>query len=183
MKQIFFLSLILFLIFSCSSQNSKNKTMEFKLPKTGMEFSQFSNEFPEVVNNETNGNKQYVYNAQIQGLDGSWAYNFSNNKLEWFIFDSYNDQINQNNFDKYLEVTQSIISQFKQKYGDPTEFEFENKTYIDPYVEHHRGYNVIYAIWRTSEMDFKIYFDFTGGKATYNFIFKMEFQESGYKYF
>ncbi|MBN2891562.1 MAG: hypothetical protein JXL97_06835 [Bacteroidales bacterium] len=183
MKQIIFLTGILFLMLSCSSQNSKNESMELKLPKIGMEFSQFSTEFPEVVNNETNGNRQYGYETQIQGLDGGWAYDFKDNKLIWFMYNSYNDQINQANFDKYLEVTQSIIAEFKQKYGEPTELEFENKTFIDPYIEHHWGYDVIKAVWRTPEMDFEISFDFMGGKGEYNFIFKMEFHESGYEYF
>lgn len=182
MKSILISVLSIFLFFSCkNSQN--NESMEYKLPKIGMEFSEFAKELPEVVNNETDANKQYGFDTQVQGLDGGWSYNFKDGKLEWFMFSSYEEHFNQENFDKYLVAAQNSIEIFKQKYGEPTEFEFENKTYKDPYVERHWGYDVISAVWKTDEMDFKVEFTFMGSRGEYNFLFKMEFHESGYEYF
>lgn len=60
------------------------------------------------------------------------------------------------------------------------EYVFENKTFIDPYIEHHWGYDVISAVWNTDEMSFKVEFVFIGGKGEYNFLFKMEFHKDGY---
>ena len=183
MKKILIFLAFLIISFSCESQNLNNKTMIEKLPKIAMDFSVFAKDFPEIINAETNGNKQYNIDAKVDKLDGRWAYNFVDNKLNWFMFNSYSDDLNQANFNKYLSVTQLVIDDFKQIYGEPDEFVFENKTYKDPYIERHWGYDVMSAVWHTDEMSFKIEFIFMGGKGEYNFLFKMNFQKSGYEYF
>jgi hypothetical protein len=183
MKKNLLILALTFLMFSCSSQNSNNETMEQKLPTIGMDFSQFSSDYPNIVKDKTDGNKQYNIEDTIQSINGGWAYNFAENKLQWIMFNSYSDEISQENFDNYSSAAQQVIEDYKSKYGEPTEFEFENKTFKDPYTERHYGYDVISAIWRTDEMDFKIEFTFMGGKGEYNFLFKMEFHEHGYEYF
>lgn len=183
MKKNVLILALSFLFFSCNSQNSNNQTMKQKLPTIGMEFSKFAADFPEIIKKETDGNKQYNIAESIHNLEGKWAYEFSENKLKWFMFNSYSDDINQENFDKYLSVTQQIIEEYKSRYGKPSEFIFDNKTFKDPYIKRHWGYDVISAIWETDEMDFKIEFTFMGGKGEYNFIFTMEFHEHGYEYF
>jgi len=157
--------------------------MEQKLPIVGIDFVEFSTNFPEIVKQETNNNKQYGYKTQIEKMDGGWSYNFKEGKLKWFMYNSYSDDITQENFDKYLLATQKIIEKYKLKYGEPKKITSENKKFKDPYIERHWGYDVIIAIWETDEMDFKIEFTFMGGKGEYNFLFKMEFQKHGYEYF
>jgi len=157
--------------------------MDFTLPKIRTDLTSFSTEFPDVINNQTDGNRQYSINKEVSGLSGSWVYDFKDNKLNRYNFDSYSDEINQANFDKYLTVKQDIIENFKRQFGEPTELEFENEIFKDPYVERHWGYDVISAIWRTPEMDFRVQFHFIGSHRDYNFIFSMNFHHAGYEYF
>lgn len=180
--KFYYFSLFFVLCFFVSC-NSQNNNMKSNYPKIGMSFSEFSEKYPEITQNSKDGNKQYQQKDTINNLPGKWTYEFQNNQLKWFIFESYSDEINKENFDKYLAATQKYIDNFKNKYAEPNEFEFENKNFKDPYKQVHWGYDVISAIWRTNKADIKIEFVFNGGKGMYNFIFSIEFHKSGYEFF
>ncbi len=179
--KLFFVA-ILFYIISCNTQNSNNR-MSYNLPTIGMDFSEFAIDFPQVVKGETNGNKQYNIDDTVNNLAGTWAYTFVDNKLEWFMFNSYSDEISEQNFNAYMSETQNIIENLKIQFGEPKEFIFENKNFKDPFKEMHWGYDVITALWTTKEMDFEVKFKFMGSRGEYKFLFSMEFQKHGYEYF
>lgn len=136
-----------------------------------MTLSEFVEDFPGIINNETNGNKQYTKQQNLSGISGQWTYSFSNGHLDWFLYDSYCDEISRENFEKYLELTKRIIDDFKTIYGEPDAFEFDNKNYKDPYTQRHWGYDVMTAVWRTENTDFRVLFTFKGGKGEYHFLF------------
>ena len=75
-----------------------------------------------------------------------------------------------------------LIKKYTDDYGKPFEYKAVDTTYRDPYKDHHWGYDVIYAKWKTDKIKFKIEFTFMGGKGEYHFLVKMGFFDKDYKY-
>ncbi len=153
------------------------------IPEIGLDVSSFAKIYPDIVGNKIDDNFQYNTDEIIFNLKGKWAYNFSEGKLEWIMFNSYCNNIDKKNFALYLTDTERVVSLLQGKYGMPVELNYNEKKYIDPFVKRHWGYDVVSAIWRTGKMDFKVSFKFAGARGEYNFLMKMEFHEVGYKYF
>ena len=120
----------------------------------------------------------------IYGLQGEWGYRFENNKLNWIHFDKYIDEIKKPNFDKCLKATQKLIKDFSKSYDKPDTTITGDTTFIDPYKQHHWGYDVIEARWNNyNGMKIKVEFTFFGGKEQYHFIVIVNYFSKDYPYF
>ena len=184
MNKLIVLSIFLIIANSCSFSTNKNQFMENQNDiYVGMTIDEFYKIYPEIVGEEKEPNKQYAVEEQLFGLDGAWAYDFSEGILEWYIWDCYTEDINQENFNQSLETTQKLIEQYKTIYGEPDKYEEVELNFKDPYEERHWGYDVVYAIWTTDKMKIRIIFNFMGGKGMYNFLVKMEFHSPDYEYY
>ena len=183
MKKIIIYTIIFLLFNSCFLKTNKNQTiMDKKKIYVGMNFSDFKEQNPAIIGEETNQNRQYSFDEEFYGLKGDWSYDFKDGMLTWFIWDNYEEDITQENFDLTLAATLKLIEDYKKIYGEPEKYEEVDLTFKDPYKERHWGYDVIYAIWTTENMKIRIIFNFMGGKGMYNFLVQMDFHNADYEY-
>jgi len=118
-------------------------------------------------------------------LEDEWTYFFSEGILESYIFSKYSrrDEVTEENFNKCLQATEKTIDAYTKKYGKPILVESEGKEFRDPAEDHHWGYDVLKAKWKTKDSWIVVEFDFFGGKAQYFFLVKIEVHKPGYEYF
>ena len=157
--------------------------MENKQVYIGMSINDFKTIYPEIVPENYKPTQSFKRKETIADIDGEWYYDFKDSRLKWFMFDRYFNEINQANFDKCLNASKEIITDYKKKYGAPIKIEEGETTFKDPYKERHWGYDVIKSVWQTDKMKILVEFHFMGGKGEYNFIVKIAFQDKDYKYF
>ena len=148
----------------------------------GMDMYLFKMVYPKVIPLNAPNTGQWARTDSLYGLPGKWSYTFTDGKLEWCLWDIYIDSLNQTNFNKCLAATKALIKKYTKDYGKPLEYKIVDTTYRDPYKDHHWGYDVIYAKWKTDKIKFKIEFTFMGGKGEYHFLVKMGFFDKDYKY-
>jgi len=166
-----------FIIFSASLFSQEKNRVSI-----GIDMYLFKMVYPKVIPANTPSTGQWGRVDTLYGLPGSWAYNFTDGKLDWCIWDKYIDSLSQANFDKCLAATKALIKKYTLDYGKPIEYKVVDTTYKDPYKQHHWGYDVIYAKWKTDKIKFKIEFTFLGGKGDYHFLVKMGFFDQDYPY-
>jgi hypothetical protein len=120
----------------------------------------------------------------IYGIPENWGYRFENGKLNWIYFHKYIDEITESNFKKCLEATEKVIADYTKYYGKPDAIITGNRTFRDPYTDHHWGYDVIEARWSNyNGMKIKVEFTFMGGKGEYNLLIKIHYFEKSYPYY
>jgi len=153
--------------------------MSTNYPELGTNIDQINSSNLSLIDKKEGRKQQFSERGITKNFAGKWIYDFKDNKLDKYYFDSYCEDINQANFIFYLKNTNQIIEHFKTKYGEPTKLKSDNKSYKDPSIQRHYGYNVLSGTWKTEDMDFRIQFRFNGGCSNYNFLFKMEFQKTG----
>jgi hypothetical protein len=146
-----------------------------------MQLERFQKIFPGVAIRSPDG--QGGLDATVHGLEGRWTYTFEGGKLKWALFDRYIDELTAPNFARCLAATDAIIADYTKQYGPPTALKVGTRTFKDPRVEHHWGYEVMEATWKADGMKFHVDFDFMGGKGDYHLLVKMEFQREDYPYF
>jgi len=146
----------------------------------GMSLEDFQKYFPQAG---LKPDIQWQRKETIHGLDGKWSYTFENGRLAWFLFDVYIDEIDRTHFQKCLRATEKIIRDYQKNYGKAEIIDEGDKTFHDPLVKRHWGYEVVKAVWRLQKEDFMVKFHFMGGKGEYYFVVKIEFQPPGYEYF
>lgn len=147
----------------------------------GMDLEAFRTILPQVSIPSPDG--QGAVRADVHGLDGSFTYTFEGGKLKWVLFDKYIDELTLPNFDRCLAATDAIIADYTRQYGPPLSLKTGTRTFKDPRVEHHWGYEVMEAVWKAAGMKFQVDFDFMGGKGEYHLLVKVEFQRGDYPYF
>lgn len=155
--------------------------MKEKLPQIGAEIDQVTSADYLFETYVEDGEKHFSRKGFTKNFAGKWTYDFKNDKLNKYHFDACCEDVNRENFIFYLKNTKQVIDFFKKEYGEPFHFSSENQKFKDPFSSKHYGYNVLSGEWKTNEMDFKIQFKFNGAAEDYNFLFKMEFYDSGYE--
>lgn len=148
--------------------------------RVGMSFREFTALYPEA--SIMGGTGQWNSDASVQGLPGSWAYDFKDGRLQWYQFNSYVSEINEKNFTRCLDAAVKIIEKYKKIYGSPYIHKEGKKIFIDPYTSHHWGYPVLRAVWKTGSEHILVSYQFFGGKGEYHFIVKIETHDAGYTY-
>ncbi len=120
----------------------------------------------------------------LYGLDDSWGYRFQGDTLTWIFFHKYIDELNDANFKKCLSATEQIIKDYTLLYGIPDTTIIGDTTFVDPYVKHHWGYDVIEARWKNYKgMKIKVEFTFMGGKGVYHLIVQINYFDKDYPYY
>lgn len=143
----------------------------------GISLKEFQQFYPERLSGEILQTKQYQYKENLQGLDGEWSYDFKDGQLDWFLWDFYDYNITEQNFEKTKQAYKNIIDNYKEIYGEPTEINSENENFKDPYTQRHWGYDVIKATWQTENFNFSVSLRFSGTRGDYYFLTKIEFME------
>jgi hypothetical protein len=119
----------------------------------------------------------------VRGLEGMWAFQFKNGKLDWYNWstDIRNEDVNEATFKKCLTATRALIADFTNRYGKPASVG-GNAHFIDPMKRSHTGYVVTFAIWNIAETSFRIRFEFEGGKGEYWYLVEAAFESSGHTF-
>jgi len=149
-----------------------------------MDVSAFAKVFPALFPKGVKMSGQWHREQELYGLSGSWAYQFEDGLLKWFLFDKYIDEINDINFKKCLFAANQLIKDYTKQYGKPDTIFTGNTSFVDPYIKSHWGYDVIEAQWyNVNGMKIKIEFTFMGGKGDYHFLVKINYFDKNYPYF
>jgi hypothetical protein len=123
--------------------------------------------------------------ASVHGVAGTWSYTFKQGKLAWVMFNSYEKDITEANFDRYRLAIDAIEADYTKRYGPPIKRKSGKQFFEDPHAEghHHWGYEVFDAVWKVEGALVQAEFHFMGGKGQYAFLVKMEMEPEGYPYF
>jgi hypothetical protein len=181
MKTIIFVVICLISL-SCNSQKNKKMIINPNV-YAGMSIDEFDKVYPNIVDVENQKDSQITIEQEWYGFQSGWAFQFKSGKLEWYMWDCYVDDINQENFNKCLSITDTLKSELISIFGQPCQEIVGDKTFKDPYIQTHWGYEVVQYKWKTDKMKFKLIFNFFGGKGMYNFLVKMEFYDLNYEFF
>jgi len=149
----------------------------------GISLDDFRKIYPEIVPAETADYLTLKREDNIYGLSGKWVYSFKKNKLDWYKFEVYINEINQDNFNKCLIATQKIIEDYRSIYGEPIKYKEGKTEFIDPFKQMHHGYKVLSAVWKSGGEAFEVQFKFYGSKGEYYFIVSIDFQDAEFAYF
>jgi hypothetical protein len=169
-------------LLSCNSQNV-NTLENIKEISLGMSAEKFNDLFPKLETDPDESDFQTGLEEEVFGLPCGWSFNFKEGKLEWFMMNSYCDDINESNFREYSDAYDKFKNELENVFGKPVEAIDHETEFKDPFVERHWGYDVKEALWKTSDMKFQLIFTFMGGKGEYHFLLKAEFQAPDYEYF
>lgn len=180
----FLISLIVFisLIFDAKAQNFSAMERISEL-YVGMPSSDFEKIFTECKPKTEKADYQGGVSVIVDSINGTWTFNIKNRKLNWYMFNSYSDDITENQFKKYLAAYNELKKQLESKYGKAKEEKKHDTEFKDPYIKRHWGYSVIESVWVNDKMKIKLEFKFMGGKGDYNFLLKVEFQDKDYEFF
>lgn len=179
MKYLFYL---LFIFLSCNQNYSQNTKIMKKSVYIGMSQSEFLEIYSNLDKTNTTPDKQWTIKETIYSLNGEWTYSFKNNKLDWYVWDYYDEDITEEKFNKCLNTTKKIFDKNSQLLGKPTKSEDFEMNYKDPYKQRHWGYEVCAALWKTEKEQLKVSFEFLGGKGMYQYLIKIECQKADYEY-
>lgn len=165
----------LILLALCVNAAFAKETILDKKLSPGMTIAQFKKACPML---KPVDNAQIPYNETIHGLDGKWTFDFKDDKLSWIMYSFYiqeYENLNEKNFNKCLKATEKIIAHLTKLYGKPYKVEEGTKKFRDPGKDHHWGYDVTKAFWKTDKSEIKANFKFFGGKGEYFFVVNVEF--------
>lgn len=175
MSLILCLLILSFILIPPQSFAEKNPMKTGVYP--GMTISEFRKIYPKVA--PSVDTKQCQMEEKVNGLDGKWTFDFKDGKLAWITYDYYvqeHENLNEKNFNKCLKGAEKIISDLTKIYGKPTELENGTKKFRDPAKDHHWGYDVIQAKWKTDKYEVNSGFEFFGGKGQYFFVVDAHFE-------
>lgn len=172
-----YLSAILFLVFSYMSFAQEKAVI-------GMTLNEVMKIYPNATSDSDERGSTISKPDTIYGLDGNWGYRFDKDTLNWIFFHKYIYEINETNFKKCLIATQQIIKDFTAYYGKPDTEIVGNTKFVDPYENHHWGYNVIETHWKNYKgMKINVQFTFMGGKGEYAFLVQIHFFDKDYPFY
>ncbi|MCD4793029.1 MAG: hypothetical protein K8R54_07355 [Bacteroidales bacterium] len=176
LHNILIFAIIFSTIYSCNSQNQKSSMEDIYI---GMTIDQFNKIIPNAKVTNPGQNQVCSKEETLSNIKGEWGWHFKDSKLNWVLYDKYDENVNETNFNKYLKSSKEIISQYKSIYGEPIKYEEKNMKFKDDWL----GYDVISAVWKTDKMKIRLEFIVMGGKSPLMFLLKIEYQNVDYEYF
>ncbi len=96
--------MLISLIFCSFSENPKSKRnysdVKDEIPEIKSIYIGMSTEKFTEINQDAviEKNCQWQMRENLFGLQGNWTYDFKNGELQWYIWDYYEDEINEDNF-------------------------------------------------------------------------------------
>lgn len=139
----------------------------------GMSVSDLKALYPDITA-APDSKDRFVRTSNEFGLDGSWMYSFTNQKLHWFVFNASQTVINKPNFSACLAATTNIIENYKEILGQPQRFRVGIPTFNDPEIKAHNGYLVEQASWDSPVGRIKVDFSFLGENKAYEFLVSLQ---------
>ena len=112
--------------------------------------------------------------TQEFGLNGTWTYSFTGNKLRWFIFNAYQGMVNKPNFNSCLVATEDMIESYRQILGQPVRVRTGIHDFNDPALKPHNGYLVEQVSWNSPLGLVKVDFSFLGENKYYQFLVSVQ---------
>lgn len=150
--------------------------------RLGMSPDDVRKEYASVDSSFYQGKIQMSRREDIYGLDGTWHYFFTDQKLSSFTYSKYyqDDQLTPANFDRCLAAIDRLSADYTRWYGKPDESKLGKTTFVNPYMEHHYGYEVKEFSWKNYEgMSIRMLFKFFGSKGQYFLLFEVEYESAG----
>jgi hypothetical protein len=177
MKSIPLYLLTLVLVLGCAipeqvPQDKNSRTGELEVPGVltlGLEKDAIISRFP--YGNAREMSKDIIEIDDVNfGIPGTWTLGFRASSLAWFSFTGYTSAINPLEFDATLERTEILLDHYSLVFGDPLRFTKGLQEFKDPSMYQHRGYQVLHALWETSEGNIIVDFSFIGEGDEYAFL-------------
>jgi len=139
----------------------------------GMSAADFLRIYPAA---KISSNGQWELPGEIGGLRGTWIYSFNRRKLSWYIFNSYEPDVNKVTFVEYLDATKKAITAFNATYGQPDSTSRGLTEFKDPQAGF-GGYPVISASWLKGRENVRIdYSVLAGGVGRAQLLFTVEYR-------
>jgi hypothetical protein len=155
-----------------------------QLPTVGMPRKELIAVFPRFAEEQFKGKDVLCRGAEIWGLTDDFCFRLKNDSVEWMYFHNYIDDLTKDNFKLCLSATRGIISDYTGIYGAPDTVITGDTTFVDPYVKHHWGYNVLEARWYDAYgQKIGVEFTFMGGKGEYALLVTINYFDKNYPYF
>ena len=110
LHNILIFSIIFSTIYSCNSQNQKSSMEDIYI---GMTIDQFNKIIPDAKITNPGPNQVCSKEETLSNIKGEWGWHFKDSKLNWVLYDKYDENVNETNFNKYLKSSKEIISQYK----------------------------------------------------------------------
>jgi len=139
----------------------------------GMSFDELQKVYPDIKP-EGSISDRYQRHAKEFGLDGTWTYSFTGNKLKWFIFNAYENTVSKSNFNSYLSATEDMIQNYQLILGTPVRVRSGIHDFNDPTIKPHNGYLVQQVSWNSQLGNVKVDFSFLGENKYYQFLVSVQ---------
>lgn len=150
----------------------------------GMTLDEVKKIYPSIKTDSNENGITFSRLDNLYGLDDSWGYRFTENKLTWIFFHKYIKEFNDTNFSKCLVATRRLVKDYTKFYGKPDTTIIGDTTFVDPFKKKHWGYDVIEVRWKNyNGMKIKIEFTFLGGKGEYCLLFQIHYFDKNYPYY
>lgn len=105
---------------------------------------------------------------------GKWIFNFNDEVLTWFVFNSSSTDISRSNFDTYLKMAEGLITKYSQALGRSGRITRGILEFRDPALTRHQGYQVLNAIWEDGNSRVLINYSFIGEGNNYSFLVSLQ---------
>ncbi|KGE70802.1 hypothetical protein DC28_15040 [Spirochaeta lutea] len=107
-------------------------------------------------------------------VSGVWTFSFRDNKLSWFVFNGYNQDITSDSFTRTLKTAETLIDSYTAILGLPGQISRGISVFKDPRIQRHQGYQVISAQWNTPKGKIVVDFSFLGEGNDYSFLVTLQ---------
>lgn len=124
----------------------------------GMSLTDFRSIFPQV---RLTPDGEWNRPDELFGLRGDWTYSFYHNRLAWYIFNSYQSQVDKTNFDLDLIAARTAIKVYTERLGEPLSVLDGILAFQDP-AKGYSGYPVTKATWRSKGETIRVDFSVIG---------------------
>lgn len=143
--------------------------------KVGLTAKQFQLIYPEA---RLTPNGEWTRPGEISGLRGEWLYSFNRRSLSWYIFNSYEPDVNAATFKEYLDATRKTIAAFTLRYGSAANIEQGVTEFKNPEAGY-GGYPVLSASWVSGQESVRIdYTVIAGGVGSAQLLFTVEYRRA-----
>lgn len=143
--------------------------------KVGLTAKQFQLIYPEA---RLTPDGEWRRPGEVGGLIGEWLYSFNRRSLSWYIFNSYESDVNAATFKEYLDATRRTIAAFTQRYGVAESVQQGITEFKSP-TSGYGGYPVLSASWVSGQESVRIAYSVIASSAgSAQLLFTVEYRRA-----
>jgi len=169
------IGVIAFFFAACDSRSADKgdhaKTLTADNIAIGMSLADFHAIFPQA---RLSSDGEWSRPDELFGLRGDWTYSFYHKRLGWYLFNSYQSQVDKANFDLYLTATRNAVKAYTDRLGEPAQVVDGILDFKNP-AQGYSGYPVLKALWKAKDRTLRVDFTLLGSAGEqYQFLFTVE---------